>query len=161
MAAKTKKPTPAATATPDQEKVNVNVVTDKQARKLEAEAKAEKATTRKPRTRKPKATDTTTVKGKTTTKPPADPKPTDPPAKPTAVPGATLKAGSTYWAGRLLARNGLENGCPAELVTALAAAQGKPEVTQHGYDLRAAFHAVRGYLDELGQLDAALQPPAK
>ena len=68
--------------------------------------------------------------------------------KKTATPG--VRAGRTrgYVAGQLIKKNGLDAGVTPELIAELNAEYGKPSDEMSEWLLKAAWHALRGYLGE-------------
>ena len=60
-----------------------------------------------------------------------------------------------YLAGKLLAAAGLEGGVSPELVAKVDELHGKANPTQTGFDCRAAWHAINGYLEALQEMKGA------
>jgi len=60
-----------------------------------------------------------------------------------------------YLAGKLLAAAGLEGGVSPELVAKVDELYGKANPTQTGFDCRAAWHAINGYLEALQEMKKA------
>ena len=59
-----------------------------------------------------------------------------------------------YLAGKLLAATGLGIGVSPELVAKVDELYGKANPTQTGFDCRAAWHAINGYLEALQEMKA-------
>lgn len=73
-------------------------------------------------------------------------------AEPTPKPaGVRPNQGRLYWAGRLLARDGLEPGITAEQVAEIDELLGTSHPIQTRYDLSAAWHVIHGYLEGLAE----------
>lgn len=127
--------------------------------------------TKKTNTAKQQATATKAPKAKApeATAGPAQPKAkrakaqaATPKAKPEAAPAPPKTKGvlggcksRAYLAGKLLAAVGLEGGVTPELVAKVDELYGKANPTQTGFDCRAAWHAINGYLEALQEMEKA------
>jgi len=108
----------------------------------------------------PEATAAPAAKGKRA-KAQAAPEQTAPVAKQETAPAQPKTKGvlggcksRAYLAGKLLAATGLEGGVSPELVAKVDELYGKANPTQTGFDCRAAWHAINGYLEALQQVKA-------
>jgi len=76
------------------------------------------------------------------------------PATP-APAGVRPNQGRLYWAGRLLARDGIKPGITAEQVAEIDELLGTSRPIQTRFDLSAAWHVLHGYLEGLAEVAEA------
>lgn len=121
-------------------------------------AKQQAATRKAPKAKAPEATAAPAAKGKRA-KATAQAAPV---AEQEAAPAQPKTKGvlggcksRAYLAGKLLAASGLEGGVSPELVAKVDELYGKANPTQTGFDCRAAWHAINGYLKAVAELKGA------